>query len=308
MNNEVKTPAISTRLGVTNIEGGMATVSEALQIAGANWEVSKQPIYDGFFNKVEGFSRIVRSDLPEKTMHICKNSYEPINNSEVFGIMDQILGESQALIERVGCIKDGRVVFMQAKVPERIEVLKGDGMDMYLNAITSHDGSYLAKVFFSAKRIICQNQLRALAKQRCERSISIRHTKNAGLKISTAGDVMMAASKEWEAIKDNAKILAEKSVNREQTKAFINAIFPKPEDYKSRDMNFTKREKIAELIECGMGTDIPGVKGSAYGLYNAATEYLEHYSSVKGDTSRYARSLLSGDKIRDEAFELAMSV
>jgi len=302
---------IKTLLGVTDISGfdNMLTVSEALEIAGANWEVNKYPIYDGFMQPIRGYSRIVRSDKPDSTMHVCKTSYEPINNKDVFSILDDVLGASQAQIERVGCIKGGKVVFMQAKMPESIEVLKGDNMDCYINAITSHDGTYLAKIFFSATRIACQNQIRALSvKGRRYRNISIRHTCNAQIKIAQAGTILMDGSREWQTIKENAAILARKSVNREQTKAFVEKLFPKPLDTKKRDFNFNKRAKVMELVESGKGTDIQGVRGTAWGLLNATTEYFDHHSSVKGDTSRYARSLIEGDKFRDKAFEAAMMV
>lgn len=35
------------------------------------------------------------------------------------------------------------------------------------------------------------------------------------------------------------------------------------------------RDKIRHLVETGLGTDIPGVRGTAWGLYNAATEWID---------------------------------
>jgi phage/plasmid-like protein (TIGR03299 family) len=298
-------------MGITKIKTGgetRLTVSEALKVAGADWTVDKAPIYDGFMATIPGYSRIVRSDMPNSTMNVCKNSYTPINNADVFGILDQILGETQAQIENVGCIKGGNVVFMQAKMPESIEVLQNDNMDMYINAITSHDGSHLARVFFSATRIACQNQLRALTKEgRKNRSISIRHTRNADVKIRNAANIIMDGVQEWEAIKENAKILAERSVDRQKTRDFIHKLFPAPEDASKKDMNRQKRQTMFQLVESGKGTDIPGVKGTAWGLYNAASEYFDHYATIKNDQSRFARSLIDGDKFRENAFQLALA-
>jgi phage/plasmid-like protein (TIGR03299 family) len=205
-------------------------------------------------------------------------------------------------------LKGGRVLFMQAKMPESIRVLKDDGMDMYLNIITSHDGSQLGRVFYSALRPACMNQMRANIGQRTERSLSIRHTKNCHVKVDNAASLVMEGVKEWETIKENAEILARKSVSRNQTKEYINAIFPAPEKLDARDLNAKKREKLEELVENGMGTEIEGVKGSAWGLFNAATEYFDHHQSVRGETSRFGRSLLSGDSFRDKAFAAAMAV
>jgi phage/plasmid-like protein (TIGR03299 family) len=296
----------NTKFSMTQIPGGSATVEEALKIGQADWEVDKLPVYDGFMNPIEGFSRIARKDN-DSTLNICKSSYEPIQNHEIFGVIDDILGQSQAQIERVGMFQGGKIVFMQAKMPQQFEVLKGDGMDMYLNAITSHNGSQLARIFFGSTRVICQNQMRAIQKERSERSLSIRHTKNAAIKVANASEILMDGVREWNVIKENAQILARKSVTRQETKDFVEALFPAPVEMDKRDPNAKKREKMFELIEAGMGTEIPGVKGTAWGIFNAATEYLDHYAPTRSNGSRFYRSMISGDKFRDQALSLAMA-
>jgi len=61
-------------------------------------------------------------------------------------------------------------------------------------------------------------------------------------------------------------------------------------------------EKVLELTETGKGTDIPGVKGSAYGAFNAAVEFADHWQPVKGKNdsmlSRKLDSLWFGSAAR----------
>ena len=47
-----------------------------------------------------------------------------------------------------------------------------------------------------------------------------------------------------------------------------------------------KIDKIMELVDIGAGTNIPGVKGTLYGLYNACTEYADHDKGIRLSSGR----------------------
>ena len=51
--------------------------------------------------------------------------------------------------------------------------------------------------------------------------------------------------------------------------------------------------KILELMETGKGSDIPGVRGSAYGVFNAVTEFVDHWQPVKGKAEKMSNKLFS---------------
>jgi hypothetical protein len=65
------------------------------------------------------------------------------------------------------------------------------------------------------------------------------------------------------------------------------------------------RLTTAALIDAGMGTEIPGVKGSLWGALNAILEYADHYEGNGG--SALASSLFgSGAILKRKAFDLAL--
>lgn len=294
-------------MSIINIEGESATVAEALRIGNLDWETKCSPIYTQDMREIPTHKQVHKST--GEHLSVQKNSYTPINNQEAFGIIDEVLGASHAQICTVGSKNNGNVCFIQAKMPNSIEVLKGDSMDMYLNGFTSHDGSLCSVVGFSAIRPACTNQFTAVYKEtKAKRNVVIRHTKNYQQRLKLADQILMEGVKNWEIIKENAEILARKSVNREQTKKFINDLFPAPVGENKRDLNAKKRTVMNVLVEGGKGTEIKGVKGSAWGLFNSATEYFDHHENTRGETDMFTRSLLSGDKFRERAFNLAMSV
>jgi hypothetical protein len=50
---------------------------------------------------------------------------------------------------------------------------------------------------------------------------------------------------------------------------------------RSKTIRTNRINAVLELVETGAGTDIPGVKGSMWGLYNALTEWADHSKTIK---------------------------
>jgi hypothetical protein len=70
-------------------------------------------------------------------------------------------------------------------------------------------------------------------------------------------------------------------------KKFVEAVFFSKADLEKSVRMANKRDlyltKINELLEVGAGSDIAGVRGTKYGLYNAATEFLTHHITDNDD-------------------------
>jgi phage/plasmid-like protein (TIGR03299 family) len=302
---------MQTKTGMKVIEGGSATVEEALRITNTNFEVMQEGIYNGDMKQIQGFKRVGISG--GATFAITKDCYNIVQNKDAFSIADQIMGESQALIERVAWTGYGSRVMIQAKMPESSEVLKGDDLANYLTICTNHDGKGSVKAYFTSIRMACTNQMTMLNTKEfkaSKRSVAIRHSANANKRIQVAGRLLMEGAKSWDIIRENAKIMADKSVTRQQTIDYINQMFPEPkkeEGKRSADHNKKKRDAIMELVDHGKGTEIAGVKGTAWGLFNAVTEYQDHYAPIR-EGDRYTRSFFYGEKTRQEAYDLAMSI
>ena len=70
-------------------------------------------------------------------------------------------------------------------------------------------------------------------------------------------------------------------------------LIPDNEEAKRTTRTENIRAEILALTETGIGTAIPGVRGTAWGLYNAVTEYVDHERSTERDNAG-ARFLGSG--------------
>ena len=65
---------------------------------------------------------------------------------------------------------------------------------------------------------------------------------------------------------------------------------------------------LLELAETGKGTELPGVKGSLWGAFNAVTEYADYYNG-KNENNRAQSTLFgAGAQMKARAFDAALAL
>lgn len=299
----------------TKVPGLMKT-EEALKLAHLDWDVSKEKMTvmnsNGMFEVPNAFA-IMRSDN-NAILGTVGNVYTPINNKEAFSFFDGVLGEGQGQIETAASLGAGEKVFMMAELPDVAEIVKDDIVKRYLLVHTSHDGSNSIEVLFTNVRVVCQNTLNQ-AIRNSKQKIKIKHTSNYEFRMKEAERTLMESTKNWEAFKEAAQHLAKTSITRVEVGSFVDAMFPVEENAKSKASQ-NRRDEFLNIMENGMGTDISGVKGSAWGLYNAYTEWNDHYRNVKGASNdsdavgkRWVNTTMGNfSNDRQKAFDLIMNM
>lgn len=286
---------------------GLMTTSEALRAAHLDWEVEKVPVLSSKdLSVVPDAFTVIRKDnnLP---LGVVGKRYEPISNAEAFRFFDVALGEGQGQIDTIGALGQGERVWCLAKMPETFEAVPGDPVDRYLLCWTSHDGSKSMEVLFTTIRVVCNNTLSAALKG-ASNKVSIKHTSNWEQRMEFAHRMLFDSKAYWEKMKEVSQQLARTSISRIEVGSFLDAMFP--ERFDLRKDSFVRpegREKVLRLMEEGQGTDLPGVRGTKWGLFNAYTEYLDHESGVRKNQNRWERSVFGtvGSK-RDFALTLLL--
>lgn len=308
------------RLG-TEVPGHM-TVREALVAGGVDWKVDRRPIYATEDAEgrglptlpVDGFFATVRRDT-EAPLGVVGSRYRVVQNEDALSFFDPALGEGAAAIECVGALDSGRKVFMLAKIPEVVEVVPGDVVERYLLFSNSHDGSSAVEVLFTPIRVVCANTLSAAlgsSKKRKAGRVSIRHTANAKRKLAEAHKVLDNEREYFGRIRAAFEYLAKRNVSRSEVAAFVRDLFPgklDPETGKTTVPTKTRkrRQQVVQAFEESPGSDMAG--STAWGLYNAATWFIDHERSLpKGSDPWEASVIGSGGDIRQKAFDLALAL
>lgn len=271
---------------------GLMTTEEALKAAHLDWTVSKVPVLSSYdLEPIPEVFTVLRGDT-KQPLGVVGQRYEPINNRDAFSFFDAVLGEGQGQIDTIGALGRGERVWCLAQLPDVHEVVPGDPVERFLLVWNSHDGSKGLEVMFTNIRVVCNNTLTA-AVTGSRSKVSIRHTSQWRVRADQAHTLLHESKAYWDQMKSVSQHLARTSVSRVEVGAFLEAMFPSPKEPtpKSKATFQKQRNKVMELMETGRGSDIPGVRGTAWGLWNAYTEYLDHEKPIRKGRNCWERSV-----------------
>jgi len=270
----------------TKVEGAM-TAAEALTKGNLDWEVELQPVKTTFNGKsivIPGkFAPVRTSD--GRPLGVVGASYRPVQNIAALNFMDDIIGRGEAVYDTVGNIGNGSLIWVLAKIPNTSTAV--DVVERYLLMSTSHNG--VSPVMMAALdfRIWCANQIQA-AIRKARNKFRIRHTTNVEVKMAEARKAFDGSVKyfnEMDLIFEKMKGI---KFTQTQLIQLVTNVFgadvEEGDERSNRQVNRLEgiQEQVVNLSLSGMGTHLPGVQGTAWGAYNAVTEYLDHYTEVKG--------------------------
>jgi phage/plasmid-like protein (TIGR03299 family) len=269
------------------------TAQEALSKGGLDWEVKLEPAkvtFNGKTSVVPGkFVPVRTSD--GRPLGVVGASYRPVQNIAALNFMDDIVGRGEAVYETVGNLGNGSLIWMLAKVPTASTAM--DVVERYLLMSTSHNGVSPVMMAAIDFRIWCANQIQA-AIRKARNKFRIRHTTNVELKMAEARKAFDGSLKYFNEMDTIFEQMKGIKFTQSQLIELVTKVFGAPvegEDVRSnRQVNRLEgiQEQVVNLSLSGMGTDLPGVRGSAWGAYNAVTEYLDHYTVIKGGKGKGA--------------------
>lgn len=260
----------------------------AMKESGLDWRVKKVPLTASFVgndgrnyeSKTDEYFGVVRNtDL--KMLGVVESRYQVFQNKDCFDFMDSVVGPTADLeYHTAGSLRGGKTVWMLAKLKNFIiEPIKGDVTESFLLLSTSHDGSAALKQFFTPVRVVCANTL-AQAMGSKTGGMSIRHTGDLDGKVKQAQKVLGLVVDEKRKYKELTEYLAKLKIGSDDAEKFLDHLLPIPKD-KNPTRTKNVRSKIVQLHEYGKGSDIPGVRGTGWGWFNAVTEYLNHEKTYK---------------------------
>lgn len=175
--------------GLGKIVAEAPTSEDAIHLAGLDWDVVQQKIYLEDGTEIKDAYANVRS-TDNKPLGIVGNRYQIVQNVEAFSFTDSLLGEG-VKYETAGSLKDGKTIWLLAKLPDKYEIL-GDKIDPYIVFTNTHDGTGSVKVAMTPVRVVCNNTLN-MALHSATRTWTTRHTGDINKKLTDAQNTLQLA-------------------------------------------------------------------------------------------------------------------
>lgn len=302
------------KLGINVAEA--VSWKEAAKLAHLDWKVIKNQLeFSGV--KVDAFG-LFRGDNG-KFLGSCGSVYEPIQYEDAFGMVDALLTQGAAHYETAGALGNGEVIWTLARIPQGIKIAGTDDITKpFLLFVDYRRQGKSAIVKLCMERVVCANTL-TIALSEKTNFFKIPHNGNIKFKIEEAKRLVSIASKDISSLSDKFNQLAKTKADKSFTKKFLLSLFP---NLTSSSVQQSKAERVLELFENNDDNKIPQIRGSAWNLFNATTQFIDHYAPVTVRNSdgtanielvkeqKRAESCLfgAGDEFKAQALENIMSL
>ena len=277
---------------------GVRSAEAAMDKANLMWSVEQAPLVTGNGLDIDSHKALYRSDS-KKILGVVGQDYEIIQNTTAFAFFDVIAERYGARYEYAGIIKEGRKIFLQAKLGQSFEAVPGDQIDNYVTMVTSHDGSSSLRAFLSPIRLFCQNQLIRCIKA-ATTNVMLKHTSNVNDRLRDAMNVFRMSTKAFEIFEEKAKYLARKLVNKQMVERFLNEVIEDTGSTRAKN----QKERLLELFEHGRGN----TGKTAFHLYNSVTDWVDHERTSDPEKALDSAMFGSGALLKEKAFATSLAL
>jgi phage/plasmid-like protein (TIGR03299 family) len=229
-------------------------------------------------------------------LNVVKSSYEVIQNSVGWDVLEAIVGEG-AKLDTGMVLHNGAVCLVTAKLDEPTTISGDDTLTIpYIVTRWTHDGTAALSARHVSVRVVCANtdELSRAESRKSGREFIFRHTKNVMERINDAKAALAGIRLNHEEYVELAEELAATPISKEQRDAFVNMLLPMPPEALVSDrVAKNVDEARAALNGIFIGPTIPVAhKFTAYGLRLAGVEYLDHIRGYRNHDTYVGRQLL----------------
>ncbi|SRR5579871_1289068 len=300
-----------------------ATLDEALKVGGLNWRVDEVDLItaDDPPSPVSRRKALVRSDRDRgdsrRVLGVAHRGFKPIQNRDAGLLFDAIFGQGKHVYHTGGYLGDGEVVWLLARIDKKLEIGKDDIVEPYALMANSHDGSMAFNIRLTTVRVVCQNTLGTAMKEHIAPVFRRSHQGSLLGHAHAAQEFFAATMSELDSVTQSFVRLAQVKCVDTKFKEILTTLLPLPKKPQNVDKNPGLRrawekktadvqnaqKKITELRESGKGMNLPGSRGTFWGVLNAIIEFIDHYKEVDGPRITFAL-LGDGMDLKMKAFQM----
>lgn len=259
--------------------------------AGMDWDIKESPVQ--FIDAVDDTqSRLItfpqskvlyRSDT-QAPLSVVSQRYQVVQPREILEFYRDLTEVSGFQLETAGVLKGGKKVWALARTGHSAILQGNDVTNAYVLLATACDGTLATTAQFTAVRVVCNNTL-AVAIDDAKGAVKVPHSttfdadavkRQLGISVSN-----------WDTFMYQMKALSERKVSNVEAALFYEDLFTDPRKEEPRKPNTWAMSKALDLYNGhGRGAELGSAKGSALGLLNSITEFVDHEQRARSTDNR----------------------
>lgn len=332
-------------MGLAKRTGGVylenpPSIAEGIKATGLDFEVRLERVQalvaqEGMSPEGEPVTMHTAIDVPDyrcTTMHYndgrqpvpispwVTSGYQPVQNTEALAVGQEIIAEGFGSLAAIGAW--GKPLGSKVYAAFALDGMLVGGQDpvgLFLTVTTAHDGNGGLSFRLAPVRFSCTNETPLYFGRRSQargnRVFTRKHTKNVMTDAALyAQEALELSSVYRETFVAEAEKALDIRVSENKAITYWREVFKVPADPADWAPRITRRAQEREdaLVSLLNGPTCEFGRGTAWGAFNAATEYMQHLAPVRGRDEAAARQrrLVEGqlDMPTQRAWNLAMAL
>lgn len=228
------------------------------------------------------------SDAP---LAIVSDRYKVVQPDEVLGFFKDTAEMHGFTLETAGVLFNGQKYWALAKTPYQYSLPGQDVIKPYLLLATSCDGTMSTVARYVNTRVVCNNTIELALSEKAQQ-VKVTHRQVFDEKAVKVELGLLEQSFEEQAMK--MEQLAKRTVTAQEAVDYFIKVLGNPAVPVDKQRNVALLAKVHALFDGGgIGASLESYKGTAWGLVNAVTEYVDHQRGMKDDDLSKDRRLES---------------
>lgn len=306
--------------------GNVLTPKQPLEVwakqAGMDWSIIETPVRYlaseagklGEIKTEDDHKVLFRSDT-QAALSVVGQRYQVVQPREILEFYRDLTELAGFELETAGVLKGGRKCWALARTGQAGVIKGNDLTKAYVLLATACDGSMATTAQFTSVRVVCNNTL-AVATAGAVNAVKVRH--NTAFDAKAVKQQLGISVAAWDDFMYRLRTLSERKVKNRDVAAYFQRVLAepgaKPIVKKSiPDSNSSTPRAMQQVLALfegrGRGSGLPSAKGTAYGLLNAVTEFVDHERRARGvdyrlDSAWFGQGAAIKQRALDEALRL----
>ncbi|MGL6046156.1 MAG: DUF932 domain-containing protein [Vogesella sp.] len=259
-----------------------------LHEAGMNWTIEQSDVLfnvsqDGMHIRMHRDAKVLYRSDTLAPLSVVSPRYKVVQPHEVLHFYNDLVHAGGFELETAGVLKGGKKLWALAKTGQETLVRSGDRVKAYLLLATSCDGTLCTTAQFTSVRVVCNNTLQIAVGDNLG-AVKVPHS--TVFDPLAVKDALGLGLSDWDVFMRNIKALSQRPISPEEARQYFADVLDEPMPVEDATPSKAMQQLHALYSGAGMGSMLTGTRGTAWGLVNAVTEYVDHHRRARSSDYR----------------------
>jgi phage/plasmid-like protein (TIGR03299 family) len=287
------------------------------QKAGMDWSIRETPVrymseQAGSLGSILTFTDqkvLYRSDT-KAPLSVVSNRYQVVQPREVLEFYRDLTEVSGFELETAGVLKQGRKFWALARTGKETQLKGSDLVRGYVLLATSSDGTLATTATPTTVRVVCQNTL-TIALNGATKAVRVPHSTTFDAH-AVKKELGIAVS-HWDGFMYRMKTLSERKVKSHEALNYFLTVLCQTDQHAAPDQRLLNERALKRVQAMydgdAKGAQLAAAQGTAWGLLNAVTQFVDHERRARSQDHRLDSAWFGqGATLKQRALDYALQM